>query len=358
MTQKELIASIQQFIHDEHSHDFNELALQLFRYQFEHNLPFQRFSKQKRKTPRNVKNWRDIPSVPIQAFKDVPLSCISTEQAEATFMTSGTTKHIKGKHYHPTLTVFDSSMITNFKKRFMKEQKAIKMGILFPDHEEMPNSSLARYLFLAKAFFGTPESKYTLSGNGINFELLLEELKTAQQSGEAYALLGASFSFVHLIDYLQEKQLYFKLPKGSRILDTGGYKNQSRHVETGEFYTALKTHLGIEKSDCINMYGMTELSTQFYDDGNEEIPSVKSGPHWIRTRVINPLTGLDMPFGENGVLVHYDLANFNSALSILTEDLGVETDKGFQLLGRVQGSEQKGCSLAVDEFLRYAKEES
>jgi len=96
---------------------------------------------------------------------------------------------------------------------------------------------------------------------------------------------------------------------------------------------------------------MTELSTQFYDNGNANSPSVKSGPCWIKTRVVNPLTGADMPKGEAGVLVHTDLAHINVVNSILTEDIGIESDDGFFLLGRAAGTVAKGCSMAVDEFL-------
>ena len=103
------------------------------------------------------------------------------------------------------------------------------------------------------------------------------------------------------------------------------------------------------------MYGMTELSTQLYDDGNVLVPSVKTGPHWIRSRLVDPLTGREVPRGERGVLVHCDLANFNSVTSILTEDVGVAAGEGFLLLGRAEGAQAKGCSLAVAEFLQAAK---
>jgi hypothetical protein len=102
------------------------------------------------------------------------------------------------------------------------------------------------------------------------------------------------------------------------------------------------------------MYGMTELSTQFYDKGNDVCPSVKSGPHWIKTRVVNPLTGVAVAKGETGVLAHTDLANFNSVMTLLTEDSGIETDGGFLLLGRAAGAQAQGCSMAVDEFLKAA----
>ena len=85
------------------------------------------------------------------------------------------------------------------------------------------------------------------------------------------------------------------------------------------------------------------------------LPAVKSGPHWIRSRVLDPLTGQEVPRGERGILAHTDLGNYNSVTTILTEDVGVAVDGGFLLLGRAQGAQAKGCSMAVDEFLRAAR---
>lgn len=354
---QEIVDRILHFINSEDSSEeaYNEQALQLFHYQYTNNKPFQMYCRQKGKTPRMVKNWKDIPAVPINAFKELTLSCEDPEQSEDVFMTSGTTKGIRGKHYHPTLEVYNQSMLTNFKDRFMKGHEQIKMGILFPTEEEMPNSSLSHYLALAFKKFGTSDSQYFVNDQGLQVDALVLALEQAEKSGQPFALLGASFSFVHLFDELQARGKSFSLPTGSRILDTGGFKNKSKELDLETFYTQLSTLLGVDKSDCINMYGMTELSTQFYDRGNSIVPSVKSGPHWIRTRVINPLTGEDVVKGEIGVLVHCDLANFNSVTTILTEDLGVEKEGGFLLLGRVQGAEAKGCSIAVDEFIRATK---
>jgi hypothetical protein len=121
------------------------------------------------------------------------------------------------------------------------------------------------------------------------------------------------------------------------------------------FYTQLSNTFGVPRSQCFNMYGMTELSTQLYDTGNSTTPSVKRGPHWIRTRAIDPISGQDMPKGERGILVHTDLANYNSVTTLLTEDVGIATDDGFILLGRAQGAQAKGCSLAVEDFLQAAR---
>jgi hypothetical protein len=169
------------------------------------------------------------------------------------------------------------------------------------------------------------------------------------------ALLGASYSLVHLMDALAAQGQRFALPQGSRILDTGGFKGQSRELAPDDFYAQLTSTFGVPASACINMYGMTELSTQFYDAGNAHQPSVKSGPHWIRSRVVDPLTGLDVPEGERGILVHCDLANVNSVCTILTEDVGVLVPGGFELHGRAQGTQAKGCSLAVEDFLKATR---
>jgi phenylacetate-coenzyme A ligase PaaK-like adenylate-forming protein len=83
--------------------DFDRLALSIFAYQFENNLPYRHFAVRRAKTRRTVKTWRDIPAVPITAFKDVALSCRPPEAAERVFMTSGTTKGgVRGRSYHTT----------------------------------------------------------------------------------------------------------------------------------------------------------------------------------------------------------------------------------------------------------------
>jgi hypothetical protein len=335
--------------------EFDELALRLFASQYAANEPYRRFCQGRGATPRQVKSWREIPAVPINGFKDLTLSCQPPENCERVFMTSGTTRgDVKGRHYHPTLAVYDSSMCRNFAARFMQGAQRLRMGILFPSEAQMPNSSLAHFLALAVRHFGTADSRYFVGPQGMDCDALFETLATAEDSGEAYALLGASYSFVHLLDELERRGRRFRLPAGSRILDTGGYKKQSHELPLEEFYASLFAAFGVPRGQCINMYGMTELSTQFYDGGNVSVPSVKSGPHWIRSRLVDPATGRAVARGERGILVHCDLANFNSVTSILTEDVGLEVEGGFLLLGRAEGAQAKGCSLAVAEFIQAA----
>ena len=336
--------------------EFDALALRLFAHQHANNAAYRRFCQLRGATPRGVKGWRDIPAVPINAFKEVTLSCTPAESAERVFMTSGTTRgDVKGRHYHPTLTVYDASMMRNFARRFMQGTPRLRMGILFPNEQEMPNSSLAHYLALAHRAFGTEDSRWFVDLQGMDTAGLCAMLRESERSGEPCAVLGASYAFVHLMDDLAAPGERFDLPEGSRILDTGGYKGHSRELPLEAFYAQLSATLGVPRERCINMYGMTELSTQLYDDGNVFVPSVKSGPHWIRSRLVDPLTGREVPRGERGILVHCDLANFNSVTSILTEDVGIAVEGGFLLLGRAEGAQAKGCSLAVEEFLQAAR---
>lgn len=336
--------------------EFDALAAELFAFQYEHDPAYRRFCQRRGVTPRRVTGWRDIPPVPISAFKDATLSCIPSAECERVFMTSGTTRaDARGRNHHPTIAVWDRSMRRNFAHRFMQGSGPLPMVILFPDEQDLPNSSLARYLTLAGREFGAAGSRHHVVPGGLDVAGVCAALDEAVAAGTPAAILGASYSFVHLLDALAAQGRRFILPEGSRILDTGGYKGQSRVLELQAFYDALGSAFGVPAERCINMYGMTELSSQFYDGGNATLPSVKSGPHWLRTRVLEPLTGRELPPGERGLLAHCDLANFNSATTILTEDVGVAVDGGFLLLGRAEGAEAKGCSLAMQEFLEAVR---
>ncbi len=334
---------------------FNALALRLFEHQFRHNLPLQRHARQQGRTPRTVRRWQDIPAVPVDAFKDLDLSCVPVQDCAAVFMTSGTTRaDRRGRHYHPDLTIYDLSMRLNFAQRFMGARPQMAMGVLFPTRTMMPNSSLAHYLALALENFALDGGRYFIDEDGLQAQALQQMLEQACATNTPYALLGASYSFVHLMDQWAAQGVSVALPAGSRFLDTGGFKGQSRTLALDAFYARIEALFGVPASACINMYGMTELSTQFYDDGNARQPAVKSGPHWIRTRAIDPLTGQDVAPGQPGVLVHCDLANTNSVTTILTQDMGAMVDGGFLLLGRAEGAHARGCSLAIDAFLAAA----
>ncbi|MCP3027666.1 CoF synthetase [Halobacillus sp. A5] len=333
--------------------DFQELALTLFSYQFEHNLPYKKYCQKRRKTPLTVKHWQEIPAMPIQAFKELPLACESTRTPEAVFLTSGTTNAEKrGQNIHPALAVWDGSMMTAFKQFVLPEQQTAAIYVLSPAEDLNQHSSLSRYLTNAVKHFGTEDSRFFFKEKGLDMEALTTALKVKESRREPVLLMGASSAYVHFIDYCTERDLTFHLAEGSRIFDTGGFKRQSRELSREELYESFSRVFDVGPNSFINMYGMTELSSQIYEVTAQSPRFEKVNPDWVKTLVLDPETLRPVKAGEVGVLAHYDLANWNSCMAVLTEDMGFETENGFVLLGRVEGSEARGCSIAVDELMR------
>lgn len=353
--QTDLISALLDFIALQDADDaaFNAMAMRLFAHQAQHNAAYARFCRARGRTPATVRRWQDIPAVPVNAFKDLILSCLPTDQCERVFCTSGTTREVKGQHFHPHLQVWNASMLRHFADRI--GPLPMQIGILFPPESEMPNSSLAHYLQLALQAHGLPGSRYCWNTQGVDGDALMALVRQAQALDQPLALLGATYSFVHLMDALAAQGADLALPAGSWLLDTGGFKGRSREVPIEAFYAQLSSTFAVQRERCFNMYGMTELSTQCYDAGNAQLPSIKRTPHWMRTRAVDPLTGQSVPEGQPGILVHTDLANFNSATTILTEDVGIVKAGGFELLGRAEGAQAKGCSLAVEDFVQAAR---
>ncbi|YCA41509.1 CoF synthetase [Bacillus sp. JZ8] len=338
---------------------YNELALKLFQYQFKHNKAYKKFCQARKRTPLTVKRWIDIPPMPIQGYKKLTLSCEPIEEVEAVFMTSGTTNpEEKGKNHHPDLTVWDASMKGPFKRFVMPDYEKMTIFVLSPAEDLNQNSSLSRYLSNAVSYFGTGHSEFFFNEEGLNFERLVSQLKKCEEKREPVMLMGASFAYVHILDYLKERRIQFRLPEKSRIFDTGGFKGQSREVDMKQLYTEFQTYFQIGRDKCINMYGMTELSSQIYDQtilSSYLYPSVlhdKAAGPWIKTVILNTETLEPVQEGEKGVIAHYDLANWNSCLALLTEDLGYQTENGFVLLGRIKDSEARGCSIAIDQLIQ------
>lgn len=330
---------------------FNRMAMQCFRHQMTYNTVYRQYCRTQGKTLRTVKHWHDLPAVPINAFKEATLSCIAPEDAARVFMTSGTTSGVRGKHYHVDTDIYDLSMTTFFKSMVMRGSAAMRMGVLFPHEKHMPNSSLAHYLTVGAREFGLGDTHFYICEDAIDTALLQKDLEAAIADGAPFLLLGATYGLARVMDEWDAAGIRMVLPKGSVIFDTGGFKSYKTDMTMPEFYERLTTTFGVSAQDCINMYGMTELSSEYYDRGNALQPSIKVGPPWMRTRIIDPHTGEEVPDGTEGVIVHYDLANYNSVCALMTEDLGVKQSDGFALLGRVSGSAAKGCSLTLEHFL-------
>jgi hypothetical protein len=163
---------------------------------------------------------------------------------------------------------------------------------------------------------------------------------------------------VHLLDALSAADERIALPDGSRVMETGGFKGRSRELSRAELHSGIERALGVPRAHIVNQYGMCELGSQFYEDAlvTGVYTDWKRVPPWVRTRAVDPATFSDVGDGEPGVLVHYDLVNTGSVLAVQTSDEGIVRDDAFRVLGRVEGAEARGCSIAADALLSGAGE--
>ncbi|MGH7975430.1 MAG: hypothetical protein ACREC8_02075, partial [Limisphaerales bacterium] len=190
----------------------------------------------------------------------------------------------------------------------------------------------------------------------LDFDCTLKNLRESVGQNRPLILLGTAFSFVHLLDFLTEQNLQFQLPENSRVMETGGYKNRSRILPKSELHSLIIQFFGVPRENIICEYGMSELNSQAYDS---EVRSQKSEvrkfqfPPWVRAQIISPETGREVCEGETGLIRIFDLANVFSIAAIQTEDLGIRRDDGFELIGRAQLAEPRGCSLMNKEDANF-----
>jgi hypothetical protein len=186
-----------------------------------------------------------------------------------------------------------------------------------------------------------PDSAWVINDNHA-----LALLKACEVAAEPVGVLGTAFNFVHLIDKMGESR--FSLARNSWILETGGYKGRSRSLSKPELYSLLSQKFGVAPDRIVTEYGMCELSSQAYDTSlvhSRQSERLFRFPPWARAMVVSPETGREVREGEIGLLRVYDLANVYSVMAIETQDLARRAGGNFELIGRSDAVEPRGCSL-------------
>jgi len=334
---------------------FNALSLELFALQFQHNPAYRKVCEARQRTPQTVRDWTQIPAVPAAAFKELELSSIPAAERTAVFHSSGTTEQKPSRHFHcpESLAVYETSLWKWFAENLRFTIYDLRLLCLTPPPAQVPRSSLVHMFEVIRQKLGQAESVFVgrMESDGawtLDFDAAVSALNSSRISNHASLVLGTAFSFVHLLDYLAEKNLKFTLPAGSLVMETGGYKNRSRVMPKAELHTLISERLGVPRENIICEYGMSELSSQAYDchlPSSILHPRAFHFPPWARVQIISPETGAEAADGEPGLVRIFDLANVFSVAAIQTEDLGVRRGDGFELLGRAQQSEPRGCSL-------------
>jgi len=329
--------------------DFDRLALETFEFQYHANAVYRRFCQiSKAATPGS---WREIPALPVSAFKVQGVHTFSRDRATVVFQTSGTTLGEKrGLHYFETLAYYDAVIRTAFKKVVLPDRERMAVASLIPDRSEAPKSSLSYMAGKAADFFASGKPLTAVSRDVFHFDLLADFLRARERDAEPYLLMATTFALSHFLRHLADTDIRFKAPPGSRIMETGGSKGRKKEVSRPWLLTEAQTRLGAH-SRVINEYGMTELTSQFYDASPRDgliKGSVKAVPPWTRVIVIDPVTGREAARGQKGLLRIFDLANQGSVMAIQTEDEGRLAPGGFHILGRRKGADARGCSLVFE----------
>jgi hypothetical protein len=336
-----------------YENEFNTLALELFALQFKSNAAYQKICEVRRLTPKVVEHWTQIPAVPTAAFKKLDLTCLAPAEQTTVFHSSGTTEQSPSRHFHnaESLILYEASLWPWFEQNVLQNCGLV---ILTPPPAQAPHSSLVHMFETVRQKLGADETAFVgkLAADGswtLDFSVVVEAFSPRRQTPDARSqlLLGTAFSFVHLLDYLEEKDLHFDLPAGSRVMETGGYKNRSRSMPKTELHQLISEKLGLPPCNIICEYGMSELSSQAYDSAIH--PRVFQFPPWARVQIISPETGREVADGETGLIRVFDLANVFSVMAIQTEDLGIRCGAGFELIGRATLAEPRGCSLMMLE---------
>jgi hypothetical protein len=308
----------------------------------------------------------DIPCFPTSAFKDYDVTSLSPAARTGRFLSSGTTSERSSQHYHDTLSlkIYKASLLSWFETRVLSQvgHAGRQMISLTPTKEQAPHSSLVFMFEAFRRFFENPVFLGEADASGswnLNYPAVFQCLETCED--RPIFLMGTAFLYVLLLDWMEQNGLSLQLPKGSMVLETGGYKGRVRHVPKIVLYEKIQKHFGIDRSAIVCEYGMCELSSQAYD--GEILPAPTPShierplelsrcfqfPPWARVQIVSPETGKEVPLGETGLIRIFDLANIRSVMAIQTEDLGIRCAEGFNFLGRFAGAEPRGCSrMAAD----------
>lgn len=342
--------------------EFNGMALVLFALQFSSNTAYRKFCEARNISPNSLTHWKQIPAVPTVAFKELEMTSLPPEQRTAMFHSSGTTAQRPSRHFHSleSLEIYETSLWPWFAQNVIPEFKSdlsrLNWLALTPTLQQAPHSSLVHMFETIRKKTGGPESAFlgSVAPDGswtLNFDSVMARLLEAKESRRPLLLLGTAFSFVHLVDHLAEKNLRIELPSGSRAMETGGYKGRSRSLPKTELHARITERLGIPASQIVCEYGMSELSSQAYDRpmdgtaGQNSAARIFRFPPWARAQIISPETRREVAEGETGLIRVFDLANVFSVVAVQTEDLGIRRAEGFELIGRSEAVEARGCSL-------------
>lgn len=311
----------------------DDIALHLFRYQAKHNPVYNAYIRHLSIDPLKVNKVESIPFLPISFFKNHTLKTGSWED-ETTFISSGTTGAHSSIHHIASLGFYLEHAVRNF-EHFFGPLTGYHILALMPSYLERGNSSLVAMVghFIKQS--GSQHSGFYL----YEHEKLLIDIKHLKERGDRKIILwGVSFALLDLAEN------HHPDVSGCIVFETGGMKGRRKEITRLELHGELKKHFNLESIH--SEYGMTELLSQAYTRGG----NLFYPPPWMKVivrEVVDPLEKGQI--GRTGGINVIDLANIYSIAFVETEDAGkVFADGSFEVMGRLDNTDVRGCNLMVE----------
>jgi hypothetical protein len=310
--------------------DFESLALEIFHFQYQYNPLYQQYVNALSIVGEQVKQLQDIPFLPISFFKTHTVQTTAFEP-QAVFESSGTTQTINSRHLVKDLDLYRRSYMQAWQLQYGQVKEWCIIGLL-PSYLERQNSSLVVMVDELIRASGHPNSGFYL----YDHNQLHQVLQRQEQAQQKTLLIGVTFA---LLDFAAA----FPMPlKHTIVMETGGMKGRREEMTRQQVHDLLQTafHVPAVHSE----YGMTELLSQAYSKGQ----GVFYCPPWMKMLVRQEDDPLTVSTTGSGVVNIVDLANLYSCCFIATDDIGrVQTDGSFEIQGRMDNSDIRGCSLLV-----------
>lgn len=309
--------------------DFQQLALEIFRLQYSQNPVYRSFTDALHIDPRTVNNVASIPFLPVSFFKNHDI-LTGSFTPETIFESSGTTQTGNSRHLVKSVELYRQSFTLCFERFYGKAESWCIVGLL-PSYLERSNSSLVMMVDELIKQSKHPGSGFYLYEHDKLAELLIANEKSSHKT----LLIGVTFA---LLDLAEKFQYDFK---NTVVMETGGMKGRRKEITREEVHAKLIHSFNLKSVH--SEYGMTELLSQAYSAGNGMF---KCAP-WMKVLLRDeddPLT--IKPASKSGLINVIDFANIYSCSFIATDDIGkMHDDESFEVLGRMDSSDVRGCSL-------------
>lgn len=307
---------------------FDSLATEAFQFQYQHNKVYAKWCDLLNSRQSTVNGQPSF--LPISFFKSHTIATTLFEPQQI-FESSGTTQTINSKHLVKDLDIYERSFIKAFEQFYGNINEWCIIGLL-PSYLERNNSSLIMMVNKLIKLSNHADSGFYLN----EFDKLVSTLQHLEAKQQKTLLIGVTFA---LLDFSENYPMQLQ---HTVVMETGGMKGRRKELTRAEVHAIITNGLGVKKVH--SEYGMTELLSQAYSKGDGTFIC----PPWMKVLVRDEEDPLSVKTSGKGVLNVIDLANIYSCSFIATEDVGVVHEDGsFEVWGRLDNSDIRGCSLLV-----------